>query len=160
MQIETHAQVIINADVERVFDVSTDCQNLPKFFTGYNAIPAIVSAKTVDGLPLHEGSTRVVNNSDGSSIEEVIVGLKRPGVQEYELVKGLKPPFSLLVRLASGKWLYETMDAGTKVTWKFKFEVPNILAYLIFRLMVKQPFQKSQEICLENVKRYIESGGV
>lgn len=156
MQIQTNAQVFINADIERVFDASIDCQNLPKFFTGYNEIPAILSAKTLDELPLQEGSTRIVNNSDGSSIEEVIVTLKRPDVQEYELVKGLKPPFSWLVRLASGKWSYETIDAGTKVTWEFNFEVPNIFAYLIFRLVVKRPFQQAQKICLENLKRYLE----
>jgi Polyketide cyclase / dehydrase and lipid transport len=159
MQIQTNAQVIVNAGIEAVFDASTVCQNLPRFFTGYKGIPAIVSAKTVDGLPLHEGSIRIVDNSDGSSIEEVIVSLKRPDTQKYELVKGFKPPFSWLVRIASGKWSYETLEAGTRVTWSFYFEIPNILAYLIFCLVVQRPFQQAQEICLRNLKKYVEDGG-
>ena len=156
MQIQTNAQVTINDSIESVFDISTDCQNLPKFFTGYKAIPAIVSAKTFDGLPLHKGSTRIVNNSDGSSVEEIIVEVRRPTIQKYQLIKGLKPPFSWLVSIASGSWLYETIDTRTKITWEFNFEVRNIFAYWIFLLLVKNPFQRSQEICLENIKSYIE----
>ncbi|MBE9155959.1 SRPBCC family protein [Nodosilinea sp. LEGE 06152] len=159
MQIQTDAQVIVNARIEAVFDASTDCQNLPRFFTGYKEIPAITSAKTVDGLPLHEGSIRIVDNSDGSSIEEVIVSLKRPNTQRYELVKGFKPPFSWLVRVASGNWSYETLDTKTRVVWSFYFEIPNIFAYLVFRLAVQRPFQQAQEICLRNLKKYVEDNG-
>ncbi|GBO53711.1 hypothetical protein APA_1659 [Pseudanabaena sp. lw0831] len=157
MQIQTKSQVIVKARIETVFDVSTDSQNLPKFFTGYQGIPSIVSAKNIDGLPLHEGSIRIVDNSDGSSIEEVIVSLKRPKMQQYELVKGFKPPFSWLVRTASGQWLYETIDTETKVTWSFDFEIPNIFAYMIFRLAVRRSFQQAQDICLRNLKEYIEN---
>jgi len=159
MQIQTDAQVIVNAGIEAVFDASTDCQNLPKFFTGYKGIPAIISAKTLDGLPLHEGSMRIVDNSDGSSIEEVIVSLKRPDTQRYELIKGFKPPFSWLVRAASGKWSYEALGTKTRVVWSFYFEISNILAYLVFRLVVQRPFQQSQEICLRNLKKYVEDSG-
>lgn len=156
MKIQTNVQVIINAGAESVFDVSTDCRNLQKFFTGYKAIPAIVRARTVDGLSLRDGSIRIVDNSDGSSIEELIVSLQRPNIQKYKLVKGFKPPFSWLVRAASGQWSYEDIDTRTRITWEFKFETPNLFTYLIFRLVVKRPFQKAQEICLENVKRYVE----
>ncbi|HLP87118.1 MAG TPA: SRPBCC family protein [Nostocaceae cyanobacterium] len=156
MLIKTNAQIIINENIESVFDISTDCENLPKFFTGYQPIPAIVNAKTLDELPLHEGSTRIVNNSDGSSVEEILVQLERPHVQAYKLIKGLKPPFSFLVRSAQGKWIYTNTDSGVKVDWEFEFEISNILGYLIFNLAVKKPFQKAQEICLENIKKYIE----
>ena len=157
MQIQTSVQVIVNASIEDVFNASIDCQNLPKFFTGYKAIPAIVSAKTIDGLPLHEGSVRIVENSDGSSIEEVIVSLKQPDLQEYKLLRGFKPPFSWLVRSASGKWEYETLGAKTQVRWNFYFEVSNIFAYWVFRLIVQPSFQQAQEICLRNLKTYVEN---
>lgn len=156
MQIQTSVQVIVNAKIEDVFNASTDCDNLPKFFTGYKGIPAILSAKTVDGLPLREGSIRIVDNSDGSSIEEVILSLKQPSLQEYKLIRGFKPPFSWLVRAASGKWEYETLDNKTRVIWNFYFETRNIFAYLVFRLLVLHQFQKAQEICLKNLKKYVE----
>ncbi|MBD2177367.1 SRPBCC family protein [Pseudanabaena sp. FACHB-1998] len=156
MQIQTSVQFIVNAKIEDVFNASTDCHNLPKFFTGYKGIPAILSAKTVDGFPLHEGSIRIVDNSDGSSIEEVILSLKQPNLQEYKLIKGFKPPFSWLVRSASGKWEYETLDTKTRVIWNFYFETRNIFAYLVFRLLVQQQFQNAQEICLKNLKKYVE----
>ena len=157
MQIQTNAQITIHAAIEDVFDTSIDCQNLPKFFSGYRDIPAIESAKTLDELPLHSGSRRIVANSDGSVIEEVIVTLERPHIQEYQLTKGLKPPFSWLVTGASGKWLYETLENNTRITWEFNFEIPHILAYLIFQIVVKSPFQKAQAICLEKLKMYVES---
>ncbi|WP_271252239.1 SRPBCC family protein [Pseudanabaena sp. Chao 1811] len=156
MQIQSNAQIVINAEIATVFDASTDCKNLPKFFTGYQSIPAIVGAKTIDELPLHEGSIRIVDNSDGSSIEEVIVLLERPSTQKYKLIKGFKPPFSWLVKTASGQWSYEDLDSKTKVIWNFYFEMSNIFAYAIFRLAVLRPFQKAQDICLRNLKEYVE----
>lgn len=157
MQIQTNAQTMIHADIEDVFDASIDCQNLPKFFSGYRDIPAIKSAKTLDGLPLHQGSHRIITNSDGSVIEEVIVMLERPHIQEYQLIKGFKPPFSWLVNGARGKWLYETLDNSTLITWQFEFEIPHILAHLIFHIAVKASFQKAQIICLENLKMHVEA---
>ena len=158
MQVQTTAHVLIAADIERVFDASTDCENLPQFFTGYQTIPAIVSARTEDGQPLREGSRRIVTNSDGTSVEEIILTLKRPHCQEYQLIKGLKPPFSWLVRSAAGRWRYEEDDAGVKVTWRFEFEIRNILAYFIFQQVVKSPFQVAQQQCLENIKTFLETG--
>ena len=116
MNIQTSVQITISADVERVFDYSIDCQNLPIFFTGYQSIPAILSASTTDGLPLHEGSMRIVNNSDGSAIAEIITTLQRPTVQAYKLIRGFKPPFAWLVHSASGKWLYNATNPGTHIT--------------------------------------------
>lgn len=156
MQIQTNAQILIHADIEDVFNASIDCQNLPQFFSGYQDIPGIKSAKTLDGLPLHPGSHRIVTNSDGSIIEEVIVTLERPHIQEYRLIGGFKPPFSWLVSGASGKWQYKTLDKNTQVTWEFVFETPHILAYSIFYIVVKQSFQTAQTICLEKLKAYVE----
>ena len=156
MNIQTSVQIIINADVERVFDYSIDCQNLPMLFTGYQSIPAILSATTTDGLPLHEGSMRIVNNSDGSAITEIITTLQRPTVQAYKLIRGFKPPFAWLVHSASGEWSYKATNSGTHITWTFEFKMQHLLAYLFFLAVVKRPFQTAQRICLENLKRAVE----
>jgi hypothetical protein len=112
-------------------------------------------------MPVCTGSRRIVSNSDGSVVEELIVRLQRPEIQEYRLLNGLKPPFSWLVCSACGQWLYETLDSTpnsvTKITWVFKFEMRNFPAYLLFLFTVNDAFQKAQEICLENLKRYIET---
>jgi carbon monoxide dehydrogenase subunit G len=158
MNIQTSAQITISADIERVFDYSIDCENLPMLFTGYQSIPAILSATTTDGLPLHECSIRTVKNSDGSAIAEIITTLQRPTVQAYKLIRGFKPPFAWLVRSASGKWLYEAKDSATRITWQFEFEMQNPFAYLVFRAVVKRSFQEAQRICLENLKRFVETG--
>lgn len=156
MQVQTNVQIFIDAPIEQVFDCSIDCQNLPRFFTGYQGIPAILSATTTDGLPLHEGSTRIVQNSDGSEIEEAIVALQRPTLQAYKLLRGFKPPFSWFVHSASGRWLYRAINPGTQITWQFEFEIRNVLAYFVFLALVKHPFQTAQHICLANLKQAIE----
>jgi hypothetical protein len=156
MNIKTSVQITISADVERVFDYSIDCQNLQTLFTGYQSIPAILSATTTDGLPLHEGSMRIVDNSDGSALEEIITALQRPTVQAYKLIRGFQPPFVWLVHSASGKWLYNATNSGTHITWTFEFEMQHLLTYLFFLAIVKRPFQTAQRICLENLKRVIE----
>lgn len=157
MKVQTQAQVTIKADITQVFDYSIDCQNLPMLFTGYQSIPAIVRVQTSDGLPLREGGTRIVANSDGSLVEEVITVLQRPHTQQYRLIKGLKPPFSWLVRSAIGHWRYETVPSGTQVTWQFEFETFNVLAGWLVQLVVKTPFQKAQAACLEKLNRQLSS---
>ncbi|AFZ27565.1 Polyketide cyclase / dehydrase and lipid transport [Cylindrospermum stagnale PCC 7417] len=157
MKITTIAEIMIKADIEDVFDSSTDDQNLPRYFTGYKLIPAIVSARTTDSLPLHQGSKRIITNRDGSEIVELITALKRPAIQEYKLIQGFKPPFSLLVDSAAGRWLYTSGDSGTRIVWNFEFKMKNYLAYLFFLVAVKMAFQKAQVICLENLKSFLES---
>lgn len=156
MLIQTSVQIFINAPIEQVFDCSINCQNLPRFFTGYQAIPAILSAATTDGLPLHEGSTRIVQNSDGSRITERIVSLQRPTLQAYKLLHGFKPPFAWLVRSASGQWSYQLINSRARVTWQFEFEMQHLLAHVVFLAMVKHPFQVAQSICLQNLKQAVE----
>lgn len=158
--IQTKAKIVVEAEPETVFRLSTDNENLPRFFTGYKQIPAIVHARTADGLPPKQGGNRVVRNSDGSEIEEIIVRLESPTVQEYKLISGFKPPFSRLVKSASGRWDYvETATGGTEITWTFSFETRGLIAETIFRLAVKAAFQKAQEICLFNLKKHAEQGG-
>jgi hypothetical protein len=156
MIVQTCVQISIDAPIEQVFGCSIDCQNLPKFFTGYQAIPAIVSAATTDGLPLHEGSVRIVQNSDRSQITEQIISLQRPTLQAYKLQHGFKPPFAWLVHSASGQWMYDAIDSGTRIIWQFEFEMQHLLAYIVFLAMVKHPFQTAQSICLANLKQHLE----
>lgn len=155
--IQTKAKIVTEAEPEVVFRLSTDNKNLPLFFTGYKQVPAIVSARTADGSPLKQGCTRIVKNTDGSEIEEIIIRLEMPTVQEYKLISGFKPPVSWLVKSANGRWDYvKTENGGTEITWTFNFETRNILTETIFRLAIKSAFQKAQEICLSNLKKYAE----
>ncbi|MDJ1184807.1 SRPBCC family protein [Roseofilum casamattae] len=156
MQIHSRVTIAIESEIETVFDASIDCETLARCFTGYKAIAAVINIKTADGLPVREGSTRIVDNSNGMCIEEVILSLKRPNSYEYQLLKGFKPPFSWLIRTASAKWSYETLDTKTKVTWDYYFEPLNSLASLVFRALVQRQFQQALEICLQNLKQSVE----
>lgn len=71
----------------------------------------------------------------------------------------LDQKLSWLVRVASGKWSYKTLDVKTRVIWNFCVETTNIFAYLVFRLVVQRSFKQAQEICLRNLKKYVEDSG-
>lgn len=154
--IKTFARTTIVARRERVFDIATDNETLPRVFTGYGPVPAILEARVESGRPLATGEVRLVSNSDGSTVREEIVELVRPTTQRYRLAGGLAPPISWLIRSASGRWAFEEMSSGTRVTWRFVFEPRSAVAAPLVRLMARAFFQPAQERCLEALRRLCE----
>lgn len=156
MQVYTGVSQEIKASPERVFELATAIATLPKVFKGYGPIPAIVDAEIVGGGEIREGAIRRVKNSDGSVIDEEIICLKRPEKQVYRLLRGFKPPFSLLVRSGGGDWTFSTFDGGTSITWKFYFELTSFLAYPLMALIMKRYFRQALQDCLYQIKLLAE----
>lgn len=132
----------IDCTAESAFSSIVDLDSLPRTFTGYGKIPAIVGAETKDGKPLREGSIRITRNSDGSTI--------------YEMIDDLKPPFSWLVSTAKGHWDVSRGDSSTRVEWLFTFVPRNQLARLLLKYLIVPSFQQAQSLCLNNHKKLIE----
>lgn len=155
--IKTFARTTILARRERVFDIATANETLPRVFTGYGPVPAILEARIESGRPPAEGEFRLLSNSDGSAIREEIVELVRPRTHRYRLLSGLAPPFSWLIRSASGRWSFEEMSTGTRVTWRFVFEPRSALARPLVHFVATWFFQPAQVRCLEALKRLCEA---
>jgi len=157
MKVQSQASIEIKASPERVFDFATAVYNLPKVFKGYGVIPAILSAEIVGGGEMRSGVIRRVTNSDNSVIDEEIIKLTRPTKQTYKIVSGFKPPFSYLVRYGGGDWTLTPSNDSTIVTWKFYFELTSVLAYPMMAFIMSAQFQKAQQSCLAEIKKYVEN---
>lgn len=157
MKVQAQASVEIGALPEKVFDFATEVSTLPKVFKGYGAIPAILSAEIVNGGEMRVGAIRRVTNSDTSVIEEEIIQLRRPVKHSYKLIGGFKPPFSFLIRSGGGDWTLMPFNGSTIVIWKFYFELTSIFAYPLMAFMMSAFFQKAQQRCLNEIKKYVEN---
>ncbi|HAZ44162.1 MAG TPA: SRPBCC family protein [Cyanobacteria bacterium UBA11371] len=156
MKVQSQASIEIKASPAQVFDFATAVSTLPKVFKGYGVIPAIRSAEIVGGGEMRGGAIRRVTNSDNSAIDEEIIQLTRPTKQTYKIVSGFKPPFSYLIRYGGGDWTFTPSNDSTIVTWKFYFELTSVLAYPIMAFIMSAQFQKAQQICLTEIKKYVE----
>jgi ribosome-associated toxin RatA of RatAB toxin-antitoxin module len=157
MKVQSQASIEIKASPEQVFDFATAVSSLPKVFKGYGVIPGIRSAEIVSGGEMRSGVIRRVTNYDNSVIDEEIIKLTRPTKQTYKIVSGFKPPFSYLVRSGGGDWTLTPSNDSTIVNWKFYFEVTSVLAYPIVALIMSAQFQKAQQSCLAEIKKYVEN---
>jgi hypothetical protein len=158
MKLQTNTSIEIFASPETVFDFSTNHLNLPKVFTGYGPVPAILKAETLENEPFQAGSIRRVYNADGSVIDEKMIELSRPTQQQYQLVRGFKPPFSWLFQGAGGDWTFSPTASGTLVEWKFNFVLTSPIVYPVASVLIHSFFVRAQQQCLINIKQLIETG--
>jgi ribosome-associated toxin RatA of RatAB toxin-antitoxin module len=157
MKVHSQASIEIKAFPEKVFDFAIAVTTLPKVFKGYGVIPGIRSAEIVGGGEMREGAIRRVINSDNSVIDEEIIQLTRPTKQTYKLMGGFKPPFSFLVRSGGGDWTFTPSHDSTTITWAFYFELTSPLAYPLMGFIMSAYFQKAQQHCLAEIKKYVEN---
>lgn len=158
MKVRTRVSIDIEAPRERAFDISVDPERMPQLFRGFGPIPGMKKLE-VDGEHA-TGATRRIHNEDGSIIEELVVEITRPKTHRYRIVSGLEPPFSKLVSGGEGHWSFEHIDRGTRVTWRFAFELSTRAALPIALPIVKGFFRKAQANCLKELKQAAERGSL
>ena len=79
-----------------------------------------------------------------------------PDEMAYDIVAGLKPPFSWLVRSAGGHWRFTDQGAQTEVEWRFHFELTSPLVYPLAFIVARGFFQAAQNRCLELTRQAFE----
>lgn len=126
MQIRLLAQHTVPALPDAVFALSVDPARFPATFRGCGPIPAV---RRIDAsLPLAVGSTRELENSDGSRVTERVTALEAPLRHAYTLT-GVAPPFSWLVRAGHADWTFTRVAEGTHVQWRYDWDLTNALAW-------------------------------
>ena len=158
MQVHSRASVIINAPRDAVFAFTNDPEKFAPTFRGYGPIPGMVKVENTNGAETRKGTIRNIHNEDGSVLEEHMRVHRPPEEMAYEIVAGLKPPFSWLVKTAGGRWTFEEQDGATLVTWRFRFDLTSPLLYPIGFVTGAILFRKAQERCLAATKRAVEEG--
>jgi uncharacterized protein YndB with AHSA1/START domain len=155
MELGANARVTIAAERERVWEVVVANDTIPLVWKGRGPIPGSLKAEVEGGGPLRPGATRLVHNTDGSVVHERILELQRPSRQAYELVAGLKPPFTWMVKAARGEWDLSEVGNQTEVVWRFHFTLTSPLAYP-FATGLARGFGKAMQEALERLKAHLE----
>lgn len=137
-----------------VFACVTSTDAVGKTFVGAGPIPRARRSYSKDGAPLGEGSVRVVENADGTVVEEVILVLRAPERQAYRLVV-LPPAFARLVDGPHGDWTFVDEGAGTRVTWTFTFPTKSALVVPVVWVLARF-FGKAMERCLDETARLLD----
>lgn len=150
MRVTRQAEYEVARPIEEVFDLSTACDQLPKFMLPFGIIPGVADARMVDAEAPKAGALRDISLTDGSTIQEQLLNLERPIRQHYRWVNPPAPPFSWLVRGAEGDWSYSATPNGTRVVWVYHFELTSPLA-IVLALPVLALFRRWMQRSLERL---------
>jgi membrane protease YdiL (CAAX protease family) len=152
---ETEATIFVRKPRAMVFDLVVATDTIANVFKGHGPIPATVHAEIVSDGGMKLGAIRRITNSDGSVIDEQIVGFEPPELQAYRLTSGLEPPFSLLVSGACGRWQLDPVGDGTEINWRFGFDLRSAFLYPVARMLMR-PFRIAMQRALERIRETCE----
>jgi hypothetical protein len=154
MDVHLTARRHFRAPPGAVFALAADAARFPGTFRGYGPIPSI---RTITPhAPPAVGSTRELENSDGSRPLERITAFEPPSRHAYVL-SGLRAPFSWLVRCGHAEWSFAPAAAGTEVAWRYRFELTNPLAWPIAWPLLHGFFRTAMNRCLDAMARVVEA---
>lgn len=153
MDVCLRAEGGFRAPPEAVFALALDPVRFPATFRGFGPIPAIRA------IHLHAapavGSTRELENSDGSRPLERIVALE-PARRHAYVLSRLAAPFKWLVRSGHADWTFDARDGGTHVTWRYRFELTSPLAWPLAAPLLHAFFSAAMRRCLAAMATVLE----
>jgi hypothetical protein len=138
--------------VEEVFDVANDIDSTPAIFRAYGLVPGVLRAEVIGAARLQQGATRRIATSDGNHMDEEMLVFDRPREVRYRLI-GLASPFSLLVREAEACWTFAPSDRGTRIDWRYEFELTTALVWPVGVAVLQLAFRPWMKRCLANLAR-------
>lgn len=159
MLLRTGASIELPLRPQEAFDLITGpdaLARLPEVWLGYGPIPRIVKAEMVGGAPMRVGAVRRVWTADGSVTDEEIREHARPARHAYRLVAGLRPPLSFFVRWNEGDWTFTPTAEGTRIDWRYTWELTSPLVFPVMGPLVLVFFRRAMEDCLARVKAAAE----
>ena len=145
MQIRLVAEHVLPAPPAAVFALALDPVRFPATFRGCGPVPAV--RRIALHAPPAVGSTRELENSDGSRVTERVTALDAPFRHAYTL-SGLAPPFSWLVRAGHADWTFAGVADGTHVTWRYDWELAGGLAWPVAWPLLQGFMRQAMRRCL------------
>ncbi|WP_372728099.1 SRPBCC family protein [Nocardioides sp.] len=124
------------ASVPHAFDTVLNA-SLPDIFgRRYAAIAPVRQVRSQDGRWGDVGQTRTIAMSDGVRMQEELTSVHAPRQFTYEItgIKGLMRP---LVAKAEGRWTFDRIGNGVRVTWQWTVHPRNGVAALGMPLLAR-----------------------
>ena len=156
MDIKTHVSVDIARGREEVFALPTARGTLPLSFRGKGPNRGGKGDELEGGGEvIKPGPVRHLQMTDGSVLDENFVEFERPSSFAYQM-SGIRPPLSLLVSAAGGRWVYTGDDKHTHITWTYTCTARNLLIAPITALLIKVFMNTAMSDCLQQLKAHCE----
>ena len=146
-------QVVAEYPVPRevMFEKGTSVEALAAVLKPVGPIPGVDRAWIVGGGAPKQGSLRRVVLTDGTPLDEEITDWEPPRKHAYN-VKGFRGPFGLLVKSAHSQWIYSPIDVGTRISWRYEFELTSPAALPAALPLVKVAMKRLMENTLANLR--------
>lgn len=129
MNVSTSASVVIPLPREEVFAFCCRNDTYERNLRPLGPVAGLRKVELFEGDALEAGGRRRITLTDGSVLEEVILEYEPPRRHRYRWTSGLKGPFALLVRSGTGCWDFAEVDGGTRVDWRYDFELKSPLFF-------------------------------
>jgi hypothetical protein len=137
-----------------VFALALDPERFPATFAGCGPIPAL--RKITPHAPTAVGSTRSVESSDNSVLQEHVTAFEPPHRHAYVL-SGMRPPLAWLAREGRADWRFTTVGDGTSVAWHYDFELTSPLAWPIAAPVLSGFMRTAMTRCLAAMAALLET---
>jgi hypothetical protein len=155
MHVDLIAESMLPASPAAVFALSIDPGRFPAMFRGFGPIPGLRHIRL--HAPPAVDSTREVESEDGAVMRERITSLDPPQQHAYVL-DGLKPPLRWLAREGHADWRFDAAGDGTRVTWRYRFNLTSPLAWPLAAPLLKVFMQGAMRRCLDAMARELARG--
>ena len=127
MQIERSVEIEVAGPPAEVFDFATACETFPRVLLAFGPLPGVTRAEMQGGAEPKPGALRDIRLSDGSTVEEEVLAFDRPVCHRYRWTRPPAPPLGWLVRSGEGEWRFAPSPRGTRITWRYRFELQSAL---------------------------------
>ncbi|MFO0562721.1 MAG: SRPBCC family protein [Polyangiales bacterium] len=151
MKIHTQAVAEYPVPREKLFEMATAIEQLSSVLKPEGPLPGVERAWIVGGGALKKGSIRRVVLTDGTPLDEEITDWEPPRKHAYN-VKGFRGPFGLLVKGAHSQWIFSPIDVGTRISWRYEFELTSPAALPLALPLVKVAMKRMMESTLANLR--------
>jgi hypothetical protein len=154
MFVDLRATRTFRCPADAAFALALDPERFPATFRGCGPIPAV--RRITLHAPPAVGSTRELENSDGSRPLERILVLDPPHRHAY-LLSNLNTPFAWLVRTGYAEWSFSAAPEGSAVRWRYRFELTTPLAWPIAFPLLRVFMTTAMRRCLAAMASMLEA---
>jgi hypothetical protein len=151
MKVHTQAVAEYAVPREKLFEDATALESIGAIFKASGPIPGVERAWVVGGGGLKKGTLRRVVLTDGTPLDEELTDFEPPRKIAYR-VKGFRGPFGLLVKHAHVQWIFSPIDIGTRISWRYEFELTSPAALPIALPLVKVAMKRFMDDTLANIR--------
>lgn len=122
--------------VERLFDVVTAEDVLPKVLHRFGPVPGVAATRDLTGPWDRPGSSRTVVLQDGSTVRETLLEHEPPHRFAYR-VEDFTSQIARVAAHATGTWEFEPTRSGSRFTWTYAFTPRGAATAPLLALVVR-----------------------